>query len=155
MSRTIPYLNTLNRTIPYLNTLNRTIPYPNTLTRTIPYLNTLPIYTLSYYNAEVYPILIHSRSIAYLNTLGRTIPYFNRLSRIIPHLNTLQSAANQIRAPELSANQNRVLRHPRALGYCGRSISALGASRLAIPYLNTQGFPPPTSSAHSSTTGGT
>ena len=57
--------------------------------RTIPYPITLPNYTLSYYIAELYPILIHCRN--------------------IPYPNTLQSTVNQIRAPESLANQNRVL----------------------------------------------
>ena len=68
-----------------------------------------------------------------------------------PNLNTLNrlgnqsdpSAANQNRAPESSANQNRLLRHPRALGYGGGPFSALGSSRPAIAYLNTCGPPPP------------
>ena len=58
---------------------------------------------------------------------------------------------SSITSPEWSANQNRALRHPRCLGSGGGPFSALGSSRLAIAYLNTWG-PPPTWSAHSSTT---
>ena len=86
MSRTVPYLNTLNRTIHYLNTLSRTIPYLNTL-RQNPNLaqnqflvgsqsesstkKTLKLrqpIRIKYHSAETYPILIHCRNIPYLNT---------------------------------------------------------------------------------------
>ena len=40
-------------------------------------------------------------------------------------------------SPELSASRNRVLRHPRALGYGRGPFSALASSRLAIAYVNT------------------
>ena len=124
------------RTIPYLNTLTQSIPYLNTLSRTIPYLNTLPNYTLSYNIAELYPILIH---------WAELYPILIHWSE--PYLNTSQSAANQIRARKnhstSSANQKRVLRHPRALCSGGGPFSAVGSSRLAIAYLNTWGSPPP------------
>ena len=91
-----------------------------------------------------------SRTIPYLNRLSQTIPYLNTLSRTLSYYITVGSQS--IRAPESSANQHRVLRHPRALGQGRRTLSALGSSRLAITYLNTRGLLPPTSSTHSSTT---
>ena len=135
MNRTISYLNTLTRTIPYLNTLSRTIPYLNTLSRFIPYLNKL--------NRTIPYLKTLSRNIPYLNTLSRTKPYLNTLTRLHSDfdnssrqpirieyyvtrvvcqsessITSLGSQSNSsITSPELSTNQNRVLRHPRALGY--------------------------------------
>ena len=130
------------------------------------------------------PILIHwlgfrlsapypNTCITYLNTLTRLhiLLHWTDTTRQpirieIPRL----SAANQnrdpsalgsqsessITSPESSANQNRVLRHPRAFGYGGGRFSALGSSRLAIAYLDTwrpPTPPPPTTwSAHTLTT---
>ena len=45
-------------------------------------------------------------------------------------------------SPESSANRNRVLRHPTALGSGVGPFSALGSSRLAVAYLKTWGTPP-------------
>ena len=88
---------------PYLTTC---ITYPNTLTRlSAPYLNTC---------------------ITYLNTSTRlSPPYLNTLNRHdssrqpirIEHPRTVGSQSeSSITSPESSANQNRALRHPRALG---------------------------------------
>ena len=84
--KVLPYLCTLKRTIAYA--LPNAIAYLNTC---IPYLNTC---------------------ITYLNTLTRlSAPYLNTLPTRLG--NTREpSAANQNRAPESSANQNRVLRNP-------------------------------------------
>ena len=141
----IGYRNTLSRTIRYLNTLNRTIPYLNTLSRILPYLKTLPDSDISWNITPLYPILTHYRCLPYLSTLrtipylitlSRTIPYPNRLSLTIPHLNTLSrtihylntlnwihsdfvlnnQSNSSITSLESSANQNWVMRHPRAVG---------------------------------------
>ena len=69
------------------------IPFLNTLSRTIPYPNSL------------------RRSIRYLKILSRTIPYLNTLSPTIPYFKTWQPFEFK-----LSANQNRVLRHLKAVG---------------------------------------
>ena len=57
--------------------------------------------------------------------------------------NFVSQSEPSITSPDLSANQNRVIRHPRALGLGGGPFSALGSSRLAIIYLNTWAAPPP------------
>ena len=55
--------------------------------------------------------------------------------------NIVSQSESSITSSESSANQNRVLRHSRALGYGGGPSSALGLSRIAIDYHNTSGFP--------------
>ena len=57
--------------------------------------------------------------------------------------NFVSQSISSITSPESSANQNRALRHPRALGSGGGPFSALGSRRLAIALLNTCGPPPP------------
>ena len=86
------------------------------------------LYSILIHWAELYPILIHW-----------TEPYLNNYRR-------------QPIKFESSANQNRLLRHPRALGSGGGPFLALDSSRLAIAHLNTWGPPAPTWSAHYSTT---
>ena len=114
----------------------------------------------SLYYLEAFPILIQWTE-PYLNTLTWTIPYFITLNRTIPtliHWTELYSIIIRYSWQpikfEMSANQNRVLRHPRALGSGGGPFSALGSSWLAIAYLITYGPPPPpaVSSLHTSTT---
>ena len=105
----IAYLNALSQFSPYLITLSRTIPYLNTLSRTVPY----------------------------LNALSRTIPYLNTLNRIHADLALGSQSIANITSPESSANQNRALRHPKALGCGGGPFSALGSSRFALVYLST------------------
>ena len=57
-------------------------------------------------------------------------------ARKIPFNSVSQSESSNT-STESSANQNRVLRHPRALGYGWRPFSALGLTRLAIAFFNT------------------
>ena len=133
------------------------------------------LFPMLIYWAELHPILIHCRSVAYLNTMSRIHSDFGSSSRQpirIEHEKALQlrqpirieyyvtrvvsqsessitslgsHSNSSITSTESSANQNRVLRHPRALGLGGGPFSALGSSRLAIAYLNTWGPPPPPS----------
>ena len=108
----IAYLNTLSRTIPYLNILSRTIPNFITLSRTKPY----------------------------LKTFSRNIPYLNTLNRIHSDFALGSQSNSSFTSPEVSANQNWEMRHPRALGYCWRPLSALG---LLNPILKHRLLHPP------------
>ena len=107
---------------------------------------------------HVLTILIHwlgfRLSVPYLNTCITYLNTLIRLSALRSISCRLSSAANQKRPlhhpsrqpiriehqknPSISsANQNRVLRHPRELSAPGGPFSALGSRRLAIAYLNT------------------
>ena len=86
---------------------------------------------ISIHWAELYPILIHWAEL-YPISIHWTLTYYI----------TVGSQSNSsISPPESSANQNRLLRHPRALGSGWGPFLALGSSRLAIAYLNTWGPP--------------
>ena len=141
--------------------MSRTIPYLNSLSRTMPYL---------IHWAELYPILQHfSRQPIKLRHPSRQpirieyyvtrqpikIEYYvtRVTSQSESSITSLVSQSESINTtPESSANRNRVIRHPRALGLGGGPLSAIGSSRFAIDYFNTWGPPPPVWSAHSSTT---
>ena len=104
---------------PYLNTC---ITYLNTLSRLVPD------------SSRQQPRLHIFPDSATKTTLGKTEHYVNRV---------VSQSESSITSPESSANQNRALRHPRALGSGWRPFSALGSSRLAIAYLKTLGSSPP------------
>ena len=107
------------------------------------------MHCISYY-IESSPYL--NTCIAYLNTLSRfhISLHWTDTTRLGSNLGSQSESSNT--SPESSTYQNRVLRHPRALGYGWRTFSALGLSWLAIAYLNTLGSStPPASSAHTLT----
>ena len=129
----------MRRTVPYFITLSRTIAYLNTWAELHPILiHWAELYPILSHWAELYPILIHWAELyPILKYWKGTIPYLNTLNGTIPYLNTFSSAAKTS-----SANQNRVLRHPRALGLGWRLSSALGSNWLAIAYPNIWGHQP-------------
>ena len=52
-------------------------------------------------------------------------------------LNFVSHSESSITSPELSANQNRVLRHSEALNYGGGAFAVLSSIRRSITYLDT------------------
>ena len=117
--------------IAYLYTLRRTITYA--LPNASPYLKTC----ISYLNTSAFGSRIH--------ILIHAAPTFSRLHilihcrlvssrqpiRIERHLRRQPIKIEHGKNPSTSsANQNRVLRHPRALGQGGVPFSALGSRRL-------------------------
>ena len=96
------------------------------------------------------PTLIHCRTQSVCAQSQRIVRNQSESSTKNPHpssahqnrarkkpFNFVSQSESSFRSPESSANQNRVLRHPRALGSGGGPVLVLGSSRLAIAYLNT------------------
>ena len=82
------------------------------------------------------PILIHCRTHSVCAHNRRIVGSQSESSTKKPSDFVSQSEPS-ITSPESSANQNRVLRHSRALGSGGGPFLALGSTRLAIVYLST------------------
>ena len=122
--------------------MRRTIGYAVTLPKVLPILkHASPILI------HALPILLHwlgfRLSTPYLNTLPTRQSSQSESSITSPESNTLgNQSESSITSPESSANQNRALRHPRALGLGGGPFAALCSSRLAIVYYNTVRRPP-------------
>ena len=145
------YLNTLPKTYPTLlhrgkdpSRLSDAIPYPNTwgsspLAVFLAYI-LLRVYMLK----KVIARKIFSETVSQCRKLLNSAK--NTLLHILIHWNELYpDLKHWTLSYYMARNQNRVLRHPRALGSGGCPFSALGSTRLAIACLNSYGPPHPPS----------